>query len=48
MFEEFDETLNLDSVGTHSMALFQFKVSHTSENRTVQKGNRYLHLLEML
>ena len=34
------------SVGTHSMASFQFKVSYTSENPTVQKGNRYLHWVQ--
>jgi len=34
------------SVGTHSMAAFCFKVSHTSENPTVQKGNRYLHWVQ--
>ena len=34
------------SVGTHSMAPFCFKVSHTSENPTVQKGNRYLHWVQ--
>ena len=34
------------SVGTHSMAPFRFKVSHTSENPTVQKGNRYLHWVQ--
>lgn len=34
------------SVGTHSMAPFQFKVSHTSENSTVQEGNRYLHWVQ--
>jgi len=34
------------SVGTHSMAAFSFKVSHTSENPTVQKGNRYLHWVQ--
>jgi len=33
-------------VGTHSMAAFCFKVSHTSENPTVQKGNRYLHWVQ--
>lgn len=34
------------SVGTHSMAPFRFKVSHTSENPTVQRGNRYLHWVQ--
>ena len=34
------------SVGTHSMAPFRFKVSYTSENPTVQKGNRYLHWVQ--
>lgn len=34
------------SVGTHSMATFCFKVSHISENPTVQKGNRYLHWVQ--
>lgn len=34
------------SVGTHSMAPFRFKVSHTSENPTVQKGNLYLHWVQ--
>ena len=34
------------SVGTHSMAAFRFKVSHTSENPTVQEGNRYLHWVQ--
>ena len=34
------------SVGSHSMAPFRFKVSHTSENPTVQKGNRYLHWVQ--
>jgi len=34
------------SVGTHSMAPFRFKVSHTSENPTVQFGNRYLHWVQ--
>jgi len=34
------------SVGTHSMAAFCFKVSHTSENPTVQMGNRYLHWVQ--
>ena len=34
------------SVGTHSMASFCFKVPHTSENPTVQKGNRYLHWVQ--
>ena len=34
------------SVGTHSMAAFNFKVSHTSENPTVQKGNSYLHWVQ--
>ena len=32
--------------GTHSMAPFRFKVSHTSENPTVQKGNHYLHWVQ--
>ena len=34
------------TVGTHSMAPFRFKVSHTSENPTVQKGHRYLHWVQ--
>ena len=34
------------SVGTHSMAPFRFKVSHTSENPTVRWGNRYLHWVQ--
>jgi hypothetical protein len=34
------------SVGTHSMASFCFKVSHTSENLTIQRGNRYLHWVQ--
>jgi len=34
------------SVGTHSMAPFCFKVSDTSINPTVQKGNRYLHWVQ--
>ncbi len=34
------------SVGTHSMASFCFKVPHTSENPTVQKGSRYLHWVQ--
>jgi hypothetical protein len=34
------------SVGAHSMAAFRFKVSHPSENPTVQKGNRYLHWVQ--
>ncbi len=34
------------SVGTHSMAAFCFKVSHTSKNPTVQMGNRYLHWVQ--
>jgi hypothetical protein len=34
------------TVGTHSMAPFRFKVSHHSENPTVQKGNRYLHWVQ--
>jgi hypothetical protein len=34
------------SVGTHSMAAFCFKVSHTSENPTVRWGNRYLHWVQ--
>ncbi len=34
------------SVGTHSMVSFQFKVSHTSENPTAQKGNHYLHWVQ--
>jgi hypothetical protein len=33
-------------VGTHSMAAFCFKVSHTSVNPTVQRGNRYLHWVQ--
>lgn len=34
------------SVGTHSFADFCFKVSDTSENPTVQKGDRYLHWVQ--
>ncbi|MFC2038388.1 hypothetical protein ACFLUG_01265 [Chloroflexota bacterium] len=34
------------SVGSHSMAAFRFKVSHTSENPTVRKGNRNLHWVQ--
>lgn len=34
------------SVGTHSMASFCFKVSHTTENPTVTRGNRYLHWVQ--
>tara|TARA_B100000315_G_scaffold104584_1_gene95933 strand:- start:204 stop:1172 length:969 start_codon:yes stop_codon:yes gene_type:complete len=34
------------SVGTHSMASFRFKVSHTLENPTVQNGGRYLHWVQ--
>jgi len=34
------------SVGTHSFADFCFKVPDTSENPTVQKGNRYLHWVQ--
>lgn len=34
------------SVGNHSMASFCFKVSHTLENPTVQRGNRYLHWVQ--
>lgn len=34
------------SVGTHSMAPFRFKVLHTSENPTVEKGNRFLHWVQ--
>lgn len=34
------------SAGTHSMAPFRFKVPHTSENPTVQRGNRYLHWVQ--
>jgi hypothetical protein len=34
------------SVGTHSFADFCFKVSDTSENPTVQRGNRYLHWVQ--
>ena len=34
------------SVGTHSMAPFRFKVLHTTENPTVQNGNRYLHWVQ--
>jgi hypothetical protein len=34
------------SVVTHSMVAFRFKVSHPSENPTVQKGNRYLHWVQ--
>jgi len=34
------------SVGTNSIASFCFKVSHTSVNPTVQKGNRYLHWVQ--
>jgi hypothetical protein len=33
-------------VGTHTFADFCFKVSDTSENPTVQKGNRYLHWVQ--
>jgi hypothetical protein len=34
------------SVGTHSMAPFCFKVSHTTINPTVQTGNPYLHWVQ--
>ncbi|MDP7628103.1 MAG: hypothetical protein QF530_09380 [SAR202 cluster bacterium] len=34
------------TVGTNPQAPFRFKVSHTSENPTVQKGNRYLHWVQ--
>ena len=34
------------SVGTHSMAAFSFKVSHTSESPTVRKGNNNLHWVQ--
>ena len=34
------------SVGSYSSASFCFKVSHTSENPTVEKGNRYLHWVQ--
>ena len=34
------------SAGTHSMASFRFKVSHTSENPTVNEGNHYLHWVQ--
>jgi len=34
------------SVGTHAMAPFCFKVSHTSVNPTVKKGNPYLHWVQ--
>ena len=34
------------SVGTHSMASFCFKVSHTSENPITQTGNRFLHWVQ--
>ena len=34
------------TVGIQSMAAFCFKVSHTSENTTVQKGNYYLHWVQ--
>jgi len=34
------------SVGTHSMAPFCFKVSHTAVNPTVGRGNRYLHWVQ--
>lgn len=34
------------SVGPHSMASFCFKVSHTTENPTVRKGNHYLHWVQ--
>jgi hypothetical protein len=34
------------SVGAHSMAAFCFKVSHASENPTVQTGNRHLHWVQ--
>ena len=33
-------------VGNHSMASFCFKVSHISENPTVEKGNSYLHWVQ--
>ena len=34
------------SVGSHSMAPFCFKVSDTSVNPSVQKGNRHLHWVQ--
>jgi len=34
------------SVGIYSSVSFCFKVSHTSENPTVKKGNRYLHWVQ--
>ena len=34
------------SVGTHSFVDIGFKVSHTTENPTVQTGNRYLHWVQ--
>jgi hypothetical protein len=34
------------TVGTNPQAPFRFKVSHTSENPTVEKGNRYLHWVQ--
>ncbi|MFH1749442.1 MAG: hypothetical protein ABH837_00860 [bacterium] len=34
------------SVGTHSFVAFGAKVSDTSENPTVQKGNHYLHWVQ--
>jgi hypothetical protein len=33
-------------VGPHTFADFCFKVSDTTENPTVQKGNRYLHWVQ--
>jgi hypothetical protein len=34
------------SVGNHSMASFSFKVQHTEENPTVERGNRFLHWVQ--
>lgn len=34
------------NVGEHSFASFCFKVSHTIENPTVKKGNKYLHWVQ--
>jgi hypothetical protein len=34
------------SVGTHTFASFCFKVSNTSKNPTVKKGNSYLHWVQ--
>jgi hypothetical protein len=34
------------SVGSHSMAPFRFKVSHTSANPTVREGNLHLHWVQ--